>query len=143
MPDSSGKAVSKVKATETQIVASCLQALMLHRCVAWVNRMNVGAVKIKNEGKERFVRFAFKGCSDIIGQLTDGRFLAVECKVQGNKMTEAQQGFLDKVALHNGVSGVAYSSQDALDIVDAAIISARRQDPLVRDFDLLLNELRD
>lgn len=39
-----------------------------------------------------------KGTSDIIGMLSDGRFLAVETKKPGEKMTEEQIKFQASVA---------------------------------------------
>ena len=61
---------------EAAALVEVLQALNAHPAVAWCERMNSGAVRI---GK-RFVRFGWKGCPDVIGQLRDGRLIGVEVK---------------------------------------------------------------
>ena len=43
--------------------------------------MNSGAAKVGN----RFIRFGFVGCPDVIGQLKDGRFIGVEVKAPKRK----------------------------------------------------------
>jgi hypothetical protein len=61
-------------------------------------RMNTGAMKLDN----RYVKFAFKGCSDIIGQLKDGRFLAIEVKREKKYPSAEQNAFLGMVNLNGG-----------------------------------------
>ena len=68
--------VRKNDRPEAAALVEVLQALNAHPAVAWVERMNSGAAKI---GK-RFVRFGWKGCPDVIGQLRDGRLIGVEVK---------------------------------------------------------------
>ena len=80
----------------------------------WVARMNSGMFKVGEPGNERWVRAAFKGCSDILGQLRDGRLLAVECKRNGEQPTPDQQAFLLHVAAHAGVAFVARSIDDVM-----------------------------
>ena len=70
--------------------------------------MNSGAYEVDS----RFIRFGFKGCSDIIGQLKDGRFLAIEAKRPGGLPTPDQINFMLKVARHKGVAFVAQSLAD-------------------------------
>lgn len=94
---------------ETPIQNTIIQYLNYHPKVAWVHRMNTGAAKYSGKQKDYFVRFAFRGCSDIIGQTICGKFLAVEVKVPGNTATEEQQNFLDKVNKNNGLACVAWS----------------------------------
>lgn len=99
--------------SEHQVQTACLQYLAVCPQVAWAERMNSGAVKIPVPGgKDRFVRYGFPGCSDIIGQLKDGRFLAVEVKSRTGRATEAQEAFLKRVATSGGVSGVVRSTGD-------------------------------
>ena len=50
-----------------------IKALKAHPAVVWCERMNSGAAKVGN----RFIRFGFKGCPDVLGQLRDGRLLGV------------------------------------------------------------------
>jgi hypothetical protein len=60
-------------------------------------------------GKRRFVRFnGAKGCSDILGILPGGRFMAVECKLPGNRPTADQQAFLDAVRTAGGLAVVVH-----------------------------------
>jgi len=68
--------------------------------------MNVGAA---TDSTGRLVRFGFPGLSDIIGQLADGRFLAVEVKRPGKNPTETQKAFLDRVAKYSGVAYTVHS----------------------------------
>ena len=56
---------------EAAALVEVLKALSAHPAVAWCERMNSGAVRIGN----RFVRFGWKGCPDVIGQLRDGQLL--------------------------------------------------------------------
>ena len=49
---------------ETAALVEVLQALRVHPLVAWVERMNSGAVRIGG----RFVRFGWPGCPDVLGQ---------------------------------------------------------------------------
>ncbi|MBP8283312.1 MAG: VRR-NUC domain-containing protein [Chromatiaceae bacterium] len=99
--------------TEHQIQAAILRYLAVSPRVAWAERMNTGAIKIPAPGgKDRFVRFGFPGCSDILGQLTDGRLLAIEVKSHTGRASEAQAAFLDLVATHGGVAVLARSLDD-------------------------------
>ncbi len=91
---------------EAAILAAVLKAIRLHPQVAWIERMNTGAHKTD----DRFIRYGFRGCSDIIGQLKDGRFLAVECKAPCGKLSEDQAAFLEQVRKHGGVAIVARSA---------------------------------
>lgn len=75
---------------ERDILAACLQLLAVHPKVAWAERMNTGAMKLD----DRYVKFGFPGLSDIIGQLTTGQMLAVECKRAGRRPTADQNRFL-------------------------------------------------
>lgn len=101
---------------ESEILFSVLDALNVHPRVAWAARMNTGGATYG----EQYVKFGFKGLSDIIGQLKDGRFLAIEVKRAGKMPTDAQVEFMGKVARHNGVAFVARSIDDAMAGIDKA-----------------------
>ena len=94
------RAKRRSRVYESDIQRACLDLLARHPKEAWAVRMNSGAFKVE----DRFVRAAFKGCSDIIGQLKDGRFLAVEVKRPGSGPTNDQHDFLELVALNRGRS---------------------------------------
>jgi hypothetical protein len=99
---------------ESTILEAVLRLVRVHPKVAWVRRMNTGAVQMRGV---RFMRFGFVGCSDLIGQLKDGRFLAIEIKAPAGRLTVEQAEFLDRVKRHFGVSGVARSIDDAMKLL--------------------------
>ena len=111
-------------ASEANVQKAVLGYLAAHPAVAWAHRMNTGVAVVPETEKtrRRFIRFAFKGCSDIIGQLRDGRFLAVECKRPvGGTVTDDQMAFIERVRGANGVAGVVRSVED----VQALLSSSR------------------
>jgi hypothetical protein len=63
-------------------------------CYLWQN--NSGAAKIGG----RYVRFGLKGSSDIIGLTSDGKFLAIECKIGKDRQSE------DQIAFENAIKGM-------------------------------------
>lgn len=101
----------KLVALESDSLAEVLMALQAHKDVAWIRRQNTGAAKVGN----RFVKFGWKGCSDLLGQLKDGRFLAIECKRKGGKLSSEQEHFLSMVNQFNGVAFVATSYKDVFE----------------------------
>lgn len=72
---------------EAAALVEVLKALNTHSAVAWCERMNSGAARIG----ARFVRFGFKGCPDVLGQLKDGRLLGVEVKTKTRKLRPEQK----------------------------------------------------
>lgn len=102
----------QLRLSERQVLRACLNALQAHPKVLFAWRQNVGVMKQKS----RTIRFAFKGCSDLVGCLEGGRWLAVECKATGEKATDAQQAFLDRV---NEAGGLGVCVDDAADLVEA------------------------
>lgn len=108
-------------ATEAQILASILAYLRRDRRVAWVERFNVGAARVAQaDGRERFVRFAFRGCSDLLGQLTDGRLLAIEVKTRVGRVRPEQEAFIARVRDGQGVGLIARSVDDVVAAINAA-----------------------
>jgi hypothetical protein len=111
--DTTGCAIPKATGkyppiAERDVLGAILEWLPYCKAVAWFARMNSGAQAVDG----RYVRFGFKGCSDIIGQLRDGRFMAIEVKRSRGQPTEAQVEFLSKVQRHRGVAFVAHSLED-------------------------------
>ena len=105
--------------TEHQTQAAILRYLAISPRVAWAERMNTGAVKIPvANGRDRFLRFGFPGCPDILGQLTDGRLLAIEVKSPTGRPSEAQSAFLALVAKNKGVSLIARSVDDIMSVFE-------------------------
>lgn len=101
------------------MLSSVLAYLKRHPRVAWAHRFNSGAGKIaRNGGVSQFMRWGFPGCPDVLGQLTDGRTLAVECKRPSIKdASPEQQEFLALVERNGGVAVLARSIDD----VEAAL----------------------
>jgi hypothetical protein len=99
---------------ERDVLRAGLQLLRVHPLVAWASRINSGAVENANG---QFVRFnQIAGCSDIVGQMKTGHFLALEAKRPGQKPTEPQMLFLRMVEAHGGCSGW-FDSVDALEAI--------------------------
>lgn len=96
---------------EAAALNAVLKALRTHPNVAWVERMNTGAIRAEN----RFVRFGFKGCPDVIGQLRDGRFLGVEVKALKGRLRPEQALFIDLVREHGGIAFVAKGFDDVFE----------------------------
>lgn len=100
---------------EKDVQKAVLATLKLHPQVAWVERMNTGCVShVRSNGSKGFTRFGFVGLSDIIGQLKNGKFLAVEVKRLSGTATRAQLDFIQIVNNHNGVAFIARSVNDVV-----------------------------
>ena len=95
---------------EAAALMEILMALNAHPAVAWCERMNSGAARMGG----RFVRFGFKGCPDVLGQLKDGRLLGVEVKGPTGRLRPEQVVFLERV---RGAGGVAFMARDCLDVL--------------------------
>ena len=93
---------------EGAALVEVMLALRVHPAVAWFERMNVGCVKIEN----RFVRFGFPGCTDVLGQMKDGRILVVEVKSPTGELSPEQRAFLIKVRRAGGVAFMARNLND-------------------------------
>lgn len=93
---------------EAAALVEVLKALKAHPAVAWCERMNSGAARIGN----RFVRFGFTGCPDILGMLRDGRFLGCEVKAPKGKLRPEQSLFLERIRASGGVGFMARDLRD-------------------------------
>jgi len=71
-------------------------------------RNNTGAIRLD----KRFIRFGAVGSSDILGIMSDGRFLAIEVKSAKGRLTKYQKAFLDGIRDAGGVALVARSVDD-------------------------------
>ena len=95
---------------EAAALLEVLKTLRSHPAVAWCERQNSGAYK---DGS-RFIRYGWPGCSDVLGQLKDGRFLAVEVKSATGRLRPEQAAFLELVAAAGGVAFVARNCADVV-----------------------------
>ncbi len=100
---------------ESDIQEEIMKVLLLHPRVAWSFVVTTG--KVQGRGGH-WITLGFPGISDILGQLRDGRILAVEVKVPGKTPTEKQWDFIDTVNRFGGVAGWADSVESALNILD-------------------------
>ena len=94
---------------EAAALVEVLKALRTHTAVAWCERMNSGAARMG----ARFVRFGFKGCPDVLGQLNDGRLLGVEVKGPTGRLRPEQSVFLERIRF---AGGVAFMARDCRDV---------------------------
>ena len=93
---------------EAAALVEVLMALRSHSAVAWVERMNSGAARIGN----RFVKFGFTGCPDVLGQLRDGRLLGVEVKASKGRLRPDQTIVLERINTAGGLAFVAKNCND-------------------------------
>ena len=109
-----GDTISTPKRTndrpEAAALHEVLQALRAHPAVCWCERMNTGAARIG----DRFVKFGFTGCPDVLGQLRDGRLLGVEVKAPMGKLRPEQAVFLERIRSGGGVAFVARDCRDVM-----------------------------
>ena len=101
---------------EAAALVEVLKALNAHPAVSWCERMNSGAARMGG----RFVRFGFKGCPDVLGQLNDGRLLGVEVKGPTGRLRPEQAFFLERVRESGGVAFMARDCRDVLRELDRA-----------------------
>ena len=95
---------------EAAALVEVLRALRAHSSVAWCERQNTGAARVGG----RFIKFGWPGCADVIGQLRDGRFMAVEVKAAKGRVSPEQTVFLEQV---NGAGGVGFVAHGLRDVV--------------------------
>lgn len=94
---------------EAAALMEVLKALRAHPAVVWCERINSGAARVGN----RFIRFGWPGCPDVLGQLKDGRLLSVEVKGPTGNLRPEQTVFLDRI---RGAGGVAFMARDLRDV---------------------------
>jgi len=107
---------------EAAALCEVLMALRANPLVAWCERMNSGAIRVGN----RFVRFGFVGCPDVLGMLTDGRLLGVEVKGPTGKLRTEQAFMLERI---NGAGGVAFVARDCRDVLRELQFNNERKQP--------------
>lgn len=104
---------------EADVLASVLEYLQKVAepmgLVVWHARMNSGLdTSARPVGGNRFVRYGFRGCPDILGQLPGGRLLALECKRPTGRLSREQKAFLAK-ARDGGALAEVVRSVDEVD----------------------------
>ena len=97
---------------EAAALCEVLKALRASPMVAWAERQNSGAAKVGN----RFIRFGWPGCPDVIGQLRDGRFLGCEVKSATGRASTEQTLFLERI---NQAGGLGFIARNCRDVFNA------------------------
>lgn len=98
--------------TEAQIQRQIMEWLELQGYLP--TRINSGAMTATHNGKTRYFKFnSRKGTSDILC-CVHGRFVAIEVKRHGGKLSTDQQDFLQAVEVSGGTALVAYSLDDVI-----------------------------
>ncbi len=97
------------------LVDSTVELLNVMPEVAWAHKFNTGA--LRSPDGERMIRFAFKGCADILGQMRTGHLLACECKTGKDAPTDDQIAFLKAVHRAGGCALWIRSATSAVGIV--------------------------
>ena len=111
--------LKKFEPKESDIQSAVIRALRVHPSVVWAERMNSGAGKlVQPNGYSRFIKFGFKGMPDILGQLRDGRLLAIEVKRASGTVSDEQRAFLSKASENGAVAFVATSVSQVFDVLD-------------------------
>lgn len=102
--------------TETQLMNSIIEFLNYQG--AFCMRINAGLFTAESKGKKRMIRGARKGTSDILG-VYQGRFFAFEVKKPETRahVSPAQEDFLQRVRLHQGIAAVVTSPEEALELL--------------------------
>lgn len=103
----------RVAVPERDVLRACIAVLETHPAVRLWWRQNTAALPTP-DGK-RFIRFSFKGASDLMIILRGGMFMACEVKATGKRATPAQQAFLDNVL---DAGGYAICVDDAQSLAD-------------------------
>ncbi len=112
------KKKSNVK-TEKQIENEILQYLNLMGIFAFKFENNGVYDPVKKTFRMSFSKWKFKGVSDILGIMPNGRFLAIEVKRPGklSTLTKEQKLFGEKILKMNGIWGCCTSISDAQELV--------------------------
>lgn len=105
--------------SEKDLCHAIVEYLNYNGCYVW--RTNSGAIQSEYNGKKRLIRLNRAGTSDILGiRRSDGKFIAIEVKKPEtrNRVTQAQEEFLNTIASYGGIAGVATSPEEALEIIN-------------------------
>lgn len=116
---------------ETALCRAVVAFLQMKGCNAWRNNRGVsfGEYTRKRDGvkTKRCIRFGgAKGAADVFAVVPPrGRFLGVECKVEGKRTDRQraaeQQAWRDGIAAAGGIAVVAYTLDDVQDALEQMI----------------------
>lgn len=97
-------------------VRQALAYLERRGCIVWWARMNTGRGRLvhRDRNPSQWITFGFPGCPDILGQLYDGRLLAIEVKRPSGRLSPEQRAFLERAQRGGACAFVARSVDDVL-----------------------------
>lgn len=98
---------------EAMIVKACLASLAAAGLFFYRN--NTGAFRGEYKGKRRFVRFGTPGAPDIV-VVHKGRYVGIEAKRPGGKLSDDQRRFGAELEAAGGVYAIVASLDDAAGI---------------------------
>jgi len=99
------------KETEQQIQKTIIDYLRLKQYVVFKHHSTGFTVR---EGATVPFRYGDRGIADIIGCSPTGRFLAIEVKRRGGKISPDQTNFIERIQAKGGCAFVAYSLDDVI-----------------------------
>ena len=99
---------------ESKLQTDIMNMLLNHELVSWAYVTSAGGFRVKGG----YITVGFKGLSDIIGQLKDGRLFAIEVKLPGKTPTPEQLDFIETVNSANGIAGWCDSINGAESILE-------------------------
>lgn len=97
---------------EKEIQAKIMQWLEYNKIFAWVNKTQGTFDPVRKTFRKN--KKLLKGVPDILGILPDGRFLGIEVKRPGGKVSPEQLDFIEKANGLGGVCFVAFSLEDVI-----------------------------
>lgn len=100
---------------EKQLVNDCIKLLILHGFIPI--RTNSGLIILDSGSRRRAIRMASPGVPDIIACSPDGRFIAIECKTDNGRLTQAQKDFLERLKRTGAVAAVVRCIDELLEII--------------------------
>jgi len=101
---------------ERKIQTAIMSMLMDLPMVAHAHVTTNGLFKGKGGGA--WLNIGYPGQLDIVGQLRDGRYFAIEVKTPGEEPTELQDNEINFITRNNGVAGWADNVEDANRIIE-------------------------
>ena len=97
------------KRKHSDLVNACLEVLRLRGCVAY--KVQSGKVITK---WNTAVDLAPEGTADITACLPGGRYAAIECKLDSDRLSKVQANFMDSIRLRGGIYLAVWNTVDDL-----------------------------
>lgn len=100
-----------------RLLQSIMSTLYYDARVGWLVRQNTGTF-LSLDGKRK-VRCGWKGQLDLLGQLANGRMLAIEGKTGKAQPSKEQRATMETINRHGGLAFVAHSADEAVVVIEA------------------------